>query len=419
VPRLVRDRVTWLIYAQLGAWGYFLYGFGPVIPLLRREQATGVAVASLHSTGLAVGALLGGALFPPLVRRLGRGRVLWWSLGVVVVATAAFCAFRPLGATLASAVAAATAGTIVVNGVVAALSEHHGAAASAAISEANAVAAGMGVLAPLVIGLSVRAGLGWRPAMLALAGLIAALAVVARILRVRVPVGSGFVGRPSGVAAPAAAPSAAAPSAAAPGGSSDRLPPPYWIAWALMGVTGSVEVCLSLWAAEELRTNVGMSAGGASAGVASIVIGMFVGRLVGGRVALRLAPVPLLLGALGLSAAGFALFWLSTVGWLAVGGLLVLGLGNAMHYPLAISMAVAAGGNQPDKAAAYSSYSIALGFGLGPLALGAVADGLGSPHRAFLLVPALLAVAAALAVRLGRRLAAPLAAGVDLAAARE
>ncbi|NED58294.1 MFS transporter, partial [Micromonospora aurantiaca] len=73
MPRLTRDRITWLTYAQLGLWGFFLYGFGPVVPLLRDEQGTSAAVAGLHSTGIAVGALAGGALFAPAARRLGRG----------------------------------------------------------------------------------------------------------------------------------------------------------------------------------------------------------------------------------------------------------------------------------------------------------------------------------------------------------
>jgi hypothetical protein len=62
VSRLVRDRTTWLIYAQLGIYGYFLYGFGPVVPLLRDEEHTSRAVASLHSAALAVGAVVGGSL---------------------------------------------------------------------------------------------------------------------------------------------------------------------------------------------------------------------------------------------------------------------------------------------------------------------------------------------------------------------
>jgi len=379
VPRLARDRVTWLVYGNLGVFGYFLYGLGPVVPLLRREQGTSLAVASLHSTSLAVGALIGAALFPVVVRRYGRGRVLWGALAGLVLATGVLCLARPVWGTLAAVVAAAVNGTIVITGAIAALSEYHGDASPAAITEANAAAAGMGVVAPLVIGAAVRAGVGWRPALFAVAGLVALLAAAAFTFRVRVPAGSGYAG----------------------GAADGPLPRLYWTAWALIGVTSSVEVCLSLWAAEVLRTHVGMSAGGASAAVAATVVGMFVGRLGGGRIALRLRPVPLLLAALGLSGCGFAVFWLAGTAWLAVTGLLVVGLGNAMHYPLAISMAVAAGGAQPDKAAAYASYSVALGFGLGPLILGWVADGVGSAHTAFLLLPVLLAAAAALAVAFG------------------
>ncbi len=60
VPRLVHDRITLLLYAQLGVWGFFLYGFGPVVPLLRDEQGVSAALASLHGTGLAVGILIAG-----------------------------------------------------------------------------------------------------------------------------------------------------------------------------------------------------------------------------------------------------------------------------------------------------------------------------------------------------------------------
>ncbi|HEU4421831.1 MAG TPA: MFS transporter [Pilimelia sp.] len=390
MPRLVHDRVTWLIYAQLGAWGYFLYGFGPVVPLLRDEQGTSAAIASLHSTGLAVGALIGGAAFPGLARRYGRGHTLWLALAGVAIGTTALCLVGPLPGTLAASVATAVFGTIVVSAVVAALTEHHASVAAAAISEANAAAAGMGVIAPLVVGLAVGRGLGWRPGLAVVVGLIALLAVATAIFRVRVPRGSSY-----------RLVSPGAPAAGAAGAAAARLPGPYWIAWTLIATVGSVEVCLSLWAADVLRFHVGMSAGGASAAVASIVAGMFAGRLVGGRLALRVPAVTLLLVAFAISTAGFAGFWLATVGWLAVVGLVVVGLGNAMQYPLAVSLAVSAGGGQHDKAAAYTAYSVAIGFGLAPVALGWAADAVGA-HPAFLLVPVFLAVAAALTTRLSR-----------------
>ncbi|MFD4207229.1 MFS transporter [Micromonospora tulbaghiae] len=435
MPRLIRDRFTWLTYAQLGLWGFFLYGFGPVVPLLRDEQGTSAAVAGLHSTGIAVGALAGGALFAPVARRLGRGPAIWLGLAGVAAGVTALGLLRPLPATLAAVAVIATFGMMVVSGVSVVLTARHGPAAPAALTEANAACAGMGILAPLTIGLTVDAGLGWRPLMAVEVGLITLVALAALTFRVRVPQRAPAVaaaGTPLPVAAstrvpavPAsgvseaavsapsvsasAVPASAVPASGVPAsgvtasGSAGRLPRAYWIAWVLMSVTGSIEVCLSLWTADVLRTHAGLSAGGASAAVAAIVCGMFAGRIAGGRAALRWPPVPLLLAALTVSLAGFALFWASTVGWLAVTGLVVLGLGNALHYPLAISIALAVAGPAADKAAGWSAYSMGVGFGIAPVALGWVADGVG-PHPAFLLLPVFIAVAVLLTVRLGRAL---------------
>ncbi|MCM0676213.1 MFS transporter [Micromonospora phytophila] len=466
MPRLTHDRLTWLTYAQLGLWGFFLYGFGPVVPLLRDEQGTSTAVAGLHSTAIAVGALAGGALFAPIARRFGRGPAIWLGLAGVAVGVAALGTLRPLPATLAAVAVIATFGMMVISGVNVVLTARHGAAAPAALTEANAACAGMGILAPLVIGTSVDAGFGWRPVMAVEVGLIALVALAARLFRVRLPKGdpaTAAAADPVGVTAPAmaepgwaTAPGVADPVRVAASGVADladvshpaapvvlggaaasdaerglAAPPPagrapravtgavdrwslpqagsaalpkaYWIAWVLMAVTGSIEVCLSLWTADVLRSHAGMTAASASAAVAAIVCGMFLGRLVGGRIALRWPPAPLLLGALVLSLAGFTIFWLAPVGWLAVTGLVVLGLGNALHYPLAISIALAVAGSAADKAAGWSSYSMGVGFGIAPVALGAVADGVG-PHLAFLLLPGFIAAAVLLTLRLGRAL---------------
>jgi predicted MFS family arabinose efflux permease len=399
VPRLTHDRTTWLAYAQLGLWGFFLYGFGPVVPLLRDEQGTSAAVAGLHSTGIGVGALLGGALFAPVARRLGRGPAIWLGLTGVAAGVAALGLLRPLAATLAAVVVIATFGMMVISGVNVLLAGHHGAAAPAALAEANAACAGMGILAPLVIGATVDAGHGWRPAMAVEVTLIALVALAALTFR-RHP-------------APAAGPAPILDSYRSTRtetvqdlegpAASGRLPRAYWIAWVLMSVTGSIEVCLSLWTADVLRTHAGLSAGGASAAVAAIVCGMFVGRLAGGRIALRWPPVPLLLAALTVSLAGFGLFWSASVGWLAVTGLVVLGLGNALHYPLAISIALAVAGPAANRAAGWASYSMGVGFGIAPVVLGWVADGVG-PHLAFLLLPGFIAAAVLLTLRLGRAL---------------
>ena len=112
-------------------------------------------------------------------------------------------------------------------------------------------------------------------------------------------------------------------------------------------------------------------------------------------------PVRLLLGALAVSFAGFALFWLDRRGWLAVVGLLVSGLGNSLHYPLAISLALEPRRPGSRPRGRLSSYAIAVGFGVAPFALGWLADQVGAapgvPDPARLLL-----AAAALTVWLGR-----------------
>jgi MFS family permease len=386
VPRLIRDRVTLLIYAQLGLWGFYIYGFGPVVPLLRDEQGTSTAVASLHSTGLAVGTLLGGFIFPRLARRFGRARLSWISAAGIAAGVLVLCTVRPLAATLSIVVVISVFGTMLVTGVNAMLSAKHGPAAPSALSEANAVAAGLGIVAPLIIGVTVSTGLGWRPGLGVEIVLIGAVALVALLGRIRLPAADGPV--------------------LVAGSRPERLSRTYWLAWSLLLFTASIEVCVSLWSADVLRSHAGMSPGAASGAVAAVMVGMLLGRIVGSRIALRLGTPQLLLGAFGVSLAGFALFWASPVPLLAVAGLFILGLGNATHYPLGIAMAMAAAPEQPDRASAYTAYAVGVGFGVAPVALGAVADLARDPRIAFLLLPVFLAAAAVVTYRLRSSLSA-------------
>jgi fucose permease len=394
VPRLLRDRITWLIYAQLGVWGYFLYGFGPIVPLLRDENHVSNTVAGLHSTAMAAGSMIGGALAPFLLRRFGRGRAMWGSLAGVAVCAIGFVALRGLEFTLPLAAVITVFGIVLVTGVVAALNERHAAAAPAAITEANAVANGAGLVAPFVIGLTVSAGLGWRPGLLTLVALIGLLGLVALRFRVRLPAGTVGARTPSGQRRP--------------------LGRAYQLAWAMMAVTGSIEAGLSLWSADLLRARDGMSAGAAAQAISAIVAGMFLGRFGGARLALRIAPLRLYFVALLTSAAGFAVFWTTRTPALAVAGLLLLGLGNAMHYPIAIALALKVAPDQPDRAAAVASYSMGVSFGAGPLVLGAAADLVGV-RIAFLIVPLLLVAAGGLAWLLARAMRPPLPEPVALA----
>src|SRR5439155_21025824 len=184
---LTRDRLTWLAYGQFAAFGYFFYGFGPVVPLLRVEQHTSRGVAGLHGTRLALGGLLGGALAPWLVRRFGRQTVTWVGLAGICAGVLGFWALHPLWATITVAAVCAVSGTLIINTGVATLADHHGPAGPASIAEANALAAAVGLLAPLAVGATIALGRGWRPGLGATVVVVALLAAFALVARVRVP----------------------------------------------------------------------------------------------------------------------------------------------------------------------------------------------------------------------------------------
>ncbi len=370
--------MTWLVYLQIGVYGFFIYGFGPTVPLLREEQDLSRTLSGLHGTALAVGALLAGLTTAAIIRWRGRAAALWGGMAVLCLGVVVYVSSTALPVTLLGALLGSLGGSFTITAVAPTLMERHGTGGPAAISEANASAAAAGIVAPLLVGGAVLVGLGWRAGLLVVLILVLALAAV--------------LGR-----TPVPAPRAVAEHHEG----SSRLPARYWIGWCVLAACICTEFCLTLWAADILRTRNGLGPGGASAGLTGLVVGMLLGRLAGGRLALRFGIDPLLYAAIGVAAAGFALFWVSTWAPLAIAGLLVCGLGVALHYPLGIARAIDAAEGRPDLASARAALAAALAIGVGPFALGALADQVGL-HTAFLVVPCLLGLAA-LGVRIGGR----------------
>lgn len=381
MPRLVRDRVTWLIYAQLACYSYFFYGYRPVVPLLRDEYQVTNTVAALHGTAAAVGSIIGGFLMPVVARRLGRSRTMWLGLAGLAVSAAMLVLSPVIAASLVAMVCAAMSVTLISALAMATLSDHHGGAGPAAITEANGLAVIAGFIAPLVIGGAVAVGWGWRPGIAVAIVMIIVTAVVAWRTGVRIP--------------------ASTPRTTRPGGKTG-LPGRYWLVWGVVLAQTGVEFAVSMWGSDQLREHAGMTPGAAAAAVSAMVAGIVVGRLGGGALALRVSTPRLLLGAIAVTAAGFVVFWLSTMAWLAVAGLMVAGLGMALLWPLGVSLAIAASDGQPDLATARLSYAVGIASGGAPFVLGAISDAAGT-QRAFLLVPVLLAIAAGGVVLVGRQ----------------
>ncbi|MFF7994314.1 MFS transporter [Kitasatospora xanthocidica] len=367
---ITRDSVTWMLYLQLSAFGFFLYGFGPSVPLLARDLGVSDAQASLSGTALAVGMLLAGLGGARLSRRLTRGTLQWLALSLLGAGAAVYCAGRGVEVACAGALIAGFAGTVVINTTTAALAEHHGEHAASAISEANGISVAIGLAAPALLGGLRLLGLDWRWGLLLLLPFIAVLRFAFRRVRLR----------------------DTRDTTAVSAGRLSPLPRDYWRAWAVLLACATVEMCMSFWASEELRSHTGLAAGTATMAITLMLFGMVVGRLGGARLARAVPAGTLLLASLSLNAVAFTLLWLSTGPALALTGMVLCGLGMALQFPLTVTSAVHASAGRPDQAMARVSVGESLATGLGPLALGLLSGAIGI-HRAFLLVPLLLTIA--------------------------
>jgi predicted MFS family arabinose efflux permease len=370
MPSFVRDRLTWLAYLQLGVYGYILYGIGPSIRLLRDEQDISKTLSGLHGTALALGAVLVGLIGPQVVARVGRSAASWGGLATACLGVVLFCSATALPVTLFGALVATFGGSFVVSVSSSVLADHHGVASSAAMSEAHASAAVVGLCAPLVIGGAVAIGAGWRAGLLV--GVVLAAVLAIAFTRVAIPDhrAPGFhVTAPSGA-----------------------LPRRYWWAWSSIAFCVAVEFSMTIWTSDVLRDRVGMSEGAAAAGITALVIGMAIGRLVGGTVSLYRGLDWLIYCALAITAVGFAVFWISTAPVPALAGLVVCGLGIALHFPIGLMRALRTAEGRTDLATARSSLAVGIAVGVGPFVLGALADSFGT-HTALLVVPAFLVLA--------------------------
>ncbi|GAA2013691.1 hypothetical protein GCM10009839_05630 [Catenulispora yoronensis] len=440
--RVRRDSWTRLLYLQLGAFAFFLYAFSPSINLLKDDLHISAGVAGLHSTGYAVGVTIGGLTAPWYIRRAGGSRpALWWGLVGLSLAVGLFCAVPVLTVTIPAAAICGVFGSWLCIAVPAALARAHGPETGpAAITEANAVAAFVGVAAPLAVGGAAAIGIGWRVALL----LVAPLSGVLYLLlgRIREPdwllpdveqvvfeadlddvplagVGGATAvelktqtGTQKDTQVTVPAPRVESPLGAVPANlpmttnSLRDLPRRFWLNQVAGVCAGAIEFCLTLWCATLLQDRAGLSAGAAATGVTAVVAGMAIGRTVGGRLALRISIDRLIYGSFGTNLLGFAIFWLGSDAVSMFLGLAVAGLGVALQFPLISSRGIELSGGQAELAGAVNMFGAGIAVGTAPFALGFLSDRVGI-HGAYLLLPLFIVVAVAAIAASAARTPAP------------
>jgi MFS family permease len=373
-----RDRPTWISYLQAAFFGWGIYGLGPAIAFLREDLHLSRTVASAHSLTAAAGSVCAGLLSKRLIAALGRGQVLRYASFAMAIGLTAFSLGKTIAITLPGAALFGLAVATFVQGTAAFLDKHQGVAAPGAISELHAMAAGVGMLSPVLIGIGVSSQFGWRPAFL--------IGVVG-ILLLEVLRGSnvGIYGKKSAQLSTAESVGKLSEHHDAPG----PLPKAFWYALVVMLCTSSTESPMLLWSSELLRSQGHLAKGLAAAAIGCVVGGMFVGRLLGARLTIRFDSENVYFSSLLLSLIGFLMFWLSSIPTVMVIGLTLTGLGMSVHFPLGIARAIRASKGHSDRAAAIVSVGTGVAGGLAPFILGTLADGVGT-HLAYAIVPFVL-----------------------------
>ncbi len=391
-----RDRFTWLAYGMLAFFAYLQAAWGPTIPFLREELGLSYTVAGFHTSALALGMMVAGALGDRLARQLGR-RLLFWGggLGMALGGALLTVAATHAAFTIASAAAMGLLGGLLLVMVQATLADRHGDRRAIALTESNVVASLGATCAPLLIGgfasLSVGEWLGWR------AGFLIALPVWGVIFWLLRP--TTFPPAPRFEEDEQRLPASGQDH---PAGRA-TLPPIFWLVWLVVVCAVAMEWCVAFWGAEFLSAATALSTVQASGAMTLFFASSFVGRVGGSALARRCGGLTLLLGALGLVALGLPLFWLVPSTAATLVGLSVMGLGIANLFPLALAAATDVAPRLADVASARVSLGAGTAIFLAPQLLGTLADGVGI-ERAFGVVAALLIAALAATLVARRRL---------------
>lgn len=346
-----RDRFTRLAYLLVAVLTYLQASWGPLMPFLRDELHLSYTTAGLHFSAFAVGMILAGVSSRYVNQKWGGRCAIWAGAAGLTVGVLLLIISHTVMLTLGSALLMGLLGSVLNNTVQANLSELHNQYRTAVLAEMSAVGSASAGLVPLMIGGFTYLGWGWRPALS-----VAAIALVIIFLycrRVSIPISQ------------------------APGmdcNTAQQLPLLFWWYWATLFLGVSIGYCLTYWGSDFLRTVVGLARSHAASAMSIFLFAGMIGRTCGSQLSKKSHDDCLVLGAIGLTTAGFLMLWLAPVPWLNITGLLLAGLGSANFYPLLLSVAISTSQHQPNQATARLSISAGSAILIAPFLLGWIAD---------------------------------------------
>lgn len=382
----VRQRGTWLSYAFLCFYSYFINSMGPLTVFLKSDMGLSYTVASLHYSAFAFGILLIGFAGGPFVARIGRWRSLWIAVAGLCVGAVALILGRSSPVTIGASFLMGFVGSLIMVLVPTILSDIHGESRAVALSEANLLAEVVAACAPLLLGFFTQGVGDWRPAMA-----IPLLAPAAMIFFFRKERGSVEERCSVDAAAPARDSRKAEDSG--------PLPARYWVYWVGILLAEAAEFGMTSWTADYLSTSIGLSKVHAAWSLSLFMAAVILGRLVGSRLVQRFSAHALMLVSVALALVGFAAYWLgANVGAAVVlAGLFVAGLGISGLYPFVMSLALSVAGSRSVQASANATLAAGAAILSLPFLLGRLADSFGI-RMAYLAIPIVLVSLASIIV---------------------
>jgi MFS family permease len=363
-----RDKVFWLVALQTGAFGIFMGGFGPALPLLQADQKTSGAIAGLHGTALGIASIIAGALNARIAHRFGRYRSIW--LGLLIFNTGAllFISLNEAWQTIPAIFLAGIGMSIIINNSVMYLSTHYKVDAPRAVSQANGINSAFVLSGNFIVGTIAGTQFNWRLGLLICIPYTVALYLL--LGRQHNPEHLPDVrGRQRG-----------------------SLPLQYWLSWIGMMFCIASEFAIAFWSAALFKERTGYGAALSTTLVLAFPLGMLFGRWFGTYVFPKMDIDGRLRMIICIQGFGFMAFWISEVALISFIALLIVGLGTSMQFALSSLRLLRFGHDKPDLAMGRSSSSAGIAIALSPLFLGYLADLFGIV-RGFLMVPGLIVCA--------------------------
>jgi MFS family permease len=378
------DRAAWFAYAGGATAGYLAYTIGAVAPYIGAQLGLTDAQIGLHSTAVAAGLVVAGAVVANLAAGFGETRTRAGALAAVVVGVPLLVRAPALAATLTAATLIGLGVGTVLGYANATLGRPGGRLAQQRLARGGVASILASFVGPALVAAGAASGIGWWPGLVPALGLVVVLALE---LRLEPPIDASGPGMED-VRRPRS-------SVALPGG--------FWLAWSFcVGVVG-IEFGIVFWAAPLIQRQVGIPLPEATAVATLFVVGMLAGRLalglgLGAGNAVRRSAW------LGLAVAGggAGIVWVATTTLAAGAGLLVAGAGVAVLYPLGVTAALASVPGEPARAGTRLTMANGLAVLVAPFILGAIADVAGVA-TGWTTILALVAASSVLAFGLGRR----------------